>query len=133
MKVVLDTNVLLSGLFVRGLCETVLDVCVSSEGCTLILSEHILNEFERHARKTFHAPAGDVRKAMKFLRDHAELVTPVKVPAKACRDADDLPVLGTLEAGKADCLVTGDKDLLALNEFQGRPILSPRQFYEHLK
>ncbi|MBN1942301.1 MAG: putative toxin-antitoxin system toxin component, PIN family [Phycisphaerae bacterium] len=133
MKVVLDTNVLLSGLFVRGLCEAVLDMCISSDGCTLIFSEHILNEFERHARRTFHAPAGEVRKAVKFLRDHAELVTPARIPAQACRDADDLPVLGTLVAGQADCLVTGDKDLLALGEFKGRPILSPRQFHEHLK
>lgn len=133
MRVVLDTNVLLSGLFVRGLCEAVLDACVASDGCLIVLSEHLLREFERHAQKTFHAPSREIREAMKFLRDHAEIVTPAEVAAKSCRDADDLPVLGTLVAGQADCLVTGDKDLLTLGKFNGRPILSPRQFYEHLK
>jgi len=133
VRVVLDTNVLLSGLFVRGLCEAVLDACVASDGCLIVLSEHLLREFERHAQKTFHAPSREIREAMKFLRDHAEIVTPAEVAAKSCRDADDLPVLGTLVAGQADCLVTGDKDLLTLGKFNGRPILSPRQFYEHLK
>ena len=133
MRVVLDTNVLLSGLFVRGLCEAVLDVCVASDTCTIVLSEYILKEFERHARKTFRASPHEVQKAVSFLWDCAELVVPAEVPAKTCRDSGDLPVLGTLLAGEADGLITGDKDLLTLGEFKGRWILSPRQFYERLK
>ena len=133
MRVVLDTNVLLSGLFVRGICEALLDACVASNDCVLVLSEHILGEFQHHACEKFHAPPHDVRKTVKFLRSHAELVKPATVPKKACRDKDDLPVLGTLVAGQADCLVTGDKDLLTLKHFQNIPIVSPREFYNHLQ
>ena len=50
----------------------------------------------------------------------------IKLPA-------DLPVLGTVLAAKADCLVTGDNDLLALGEFSGHAILSPRAFWQLLK
>ncbi len=132
MRVTLDTNVLLSGLFIRGVCEAVLDACIGSDDCVIVLSEHILNEFDRHARDKFRISRNDVRQALKFLRGQAELVTPAEITISACRDPEDLPVLGTLVAGQADCLVTGDKDLLVLGEFNGHPILSPRQFYERL-
>ncbi|RKY28196.1 MAG: putative toxin-antitoxin system toxin component, PIN family [Planctomycetota bacterium] len=133
MRVVLDTNVLLSGLFTRGICEAVLDACVGSDDCLLVLSEYILGELKRHASQKFRVPTGDVRETVKFLRSHAEMVKPAKVPNNACRDKDDLPVLGTLIAGRGACLVTGDKDLLTLRQFKGLPILSPRQFYDSLK
>ena len=55
------------------------------------------------------------------------------MPADACRDADDLPVLGAVLAAKADCLVTGDNDLLVLREFSGCPILSPREYWQRLR
>ena len=45
----------------------------------------------------------------------------------------DTNVLVAALAGNADCLVTGDNDLLALTEINGRPIDSPRQFWERLK
>ncbi len=67
-----------------------------------------------------------------FLREHSEVVTPAPVSAAACRDASDLPVLGTAVAGKADLLVTGDKDLLVIKRHAGIPILSPRECYERL-
>lgn len=58
------------------------------------------------------------------------MVAPAAVAAEACRDPNDLPVLGTAIAGGAQVLVTGDKDLLVLNKFQGILILSPRGFYD---
>jgi hypothetical protein len=54
-----------------------------------------------------------------LLRTECELVQPAQVDRDACRDPSDLPVLGTLLAANADCLVTGDTDLLALGEFRG--------------
>ena len=61
------------------------------------------------------------------------MVRPAKVPAGACRDRTDLAVLGTALAAEADCLVTGDRDLLELKTFQGIPILSPRAFHDRLQ
>lgn len=128
MKIVFDTNVLLAGIFARGLCEALLDECLGNDEYTVVLSEHILREFARHAVGKFGAPAGEVRRTIGFLRTQAQVVEPVCVPPGSCRDADDLPVLGTMMAAYADCLVTGDKDLLDLGEFQGKQILSPREF-----
>lgn len=54
---------------------------------------------------------------------------PAGVDPAACRDPDDLPVLGAAVAGRADLLVTGDKDLLDLHRHEGIPIVTPRECY----
>jgi predicted nucleic acid-binding protein len=47
-----------------------------------------------------------------------------------CRDPDDDKLLEIAVAGNADCLVTGDQDLLILHPFQGVPIITPAAFLE---
>jgi uncharacterized protein len=131
VRIVLDSNVLLAAIGYGGLCRWVMDACIDSH--ELILSEHILGEVQRHLRsKVGHSPSM-AEHHVAVLREAAEIVTPAEVPPGACRDPDDLPVLGTVLAGMADCLVTGDQDLLILGEFGGHPILSPRQFWHRLK
>ena len=133
MKLVFDTNVLLSGVFTHGICETLLDACLIGGEHSVVLSEHILREFIHHAEDKFGAPDRQVQAAARLLRSQTELVKPAKVPRDACRDPDDLPVLGTALAAKAECVVTGDKDLLAIGTFEGIRILSPRLFHEMLR
>lgn len=132
MRIVFDTNVLLAGMFTPGICEALLDICLTSDQHVGVTSKHILEEFSRHAEK-FGAPGSEVRLTVKVLRSQLEMVEPSSVEPGACRDPDDLPVLGTLLASKADCLVTGDQDLLTLKEFHGMPILSPRDLYDRLR
>lgn len=131
MKAVLDTNVLMAAFGTRGLCESLVAVCLDSH--QLILSDHILEELRRGLAGKFKVPAKQVAAIVGFLRDHAQLVVPRKLPPNACRNADDVVVLGTALAGKADCLVTGDQDLLMLGRFQDIPIMSPRAFYDALR
>jgi putative PIN family toxin of toxin-antitoxin system len=131
VKTVLDANVLLAAFGFGGVCRAVVDVCVESH--ELLLSDPILEEVRRHLQDKFgHSPEmADER--VSLLRDAAVIVIPAPVPNDACGDRDDLPVLGTLVAAQADCLVTGDQELLGLGRFQECSILSPRQFWEGLK
>jgi putative PIN family toxin of toxin-antitoxin system len=131
VRIVLDTNVLVAAFTFGGICRAALDLCADPH--KLILSEHILSEVRRNLRGKFGHAATTAAHRIVWLRDVAEIVTPAEVPPGACRDPDDLPVLGTVLAGMADCLVTGDQDLLILGEFGGHPILSPRQFWHRLK
>ena len=131
MKVVLDTNVLVAAFATRGLCEAVLEVCLA--GHDLVLSEPILKELRRHLRGKFKVPRVQAQAIVAFLREHAAVVAPATVPADACRDRTDLAVLGTALAAEADCLVTGDRDLLDLREFRGTAVLSPRAFHDRLR
>ena len=132
MRVVFDTNVLLAGVFARGVREVLLDACLGSEEHTIVVSRHILGEFARQAETKFGVPVGKVRSAVRALQRHMELVEPAQVTPDACRDPNDLPVLGTILAAKADCLVTGDRGLLDLKQFHAIPILSPRAFHDRL-
>lgn len=128
MKVVLDTNVLLAAFGHRGVCREVVETCLTVHH--IHLSEFILSEFRRKLTEKFGMPEMDVAANVTLLRDHARIITPQDIDPEACRDHNDLPVLGTLTAADGDCLVTGDKDLLALRVFDGRPILSPREFLD---
>jgi uncharacterized protein len=131
MRVVLDTNVLLAAFGTRGLCEAVFQVCL--ERHEIILSRHILNEVHINLTTKFKVPAAHTRQIATFLRQHARTVQPADVSPDACRDSDDLPVLGTAQAAKAHVLITGDKDLLELKKFETTIILTPRQFYDQIK
>jgi len=130
VRVVLDTNVLLAAFGTRGLCEALLAVCL--EGHDLVTSDHILGELRRHLVKAFRLTRQRANEIAAFVREHSEVVSPVQVPATACRDASDLPILGTAIAGGVDLLVTGDKDLLEVKRFEDVPIVTPRECYERL-
>ena len=131
MRVVLDTNVLLAAIATHGLCQAL--VMLVFRDHAVILSEHILGEVAKHYRGKFKATKRQADAAIDVLMANAELVEPVTVPLGTVRDKDDLPVLGTAEAGSAAVLVTGDQELLALGLFRGVAILSPRDFYERLR
>jgi uncharacterized protein len=131
MRVVLDTNVLLAAFGARGLCEAVFQVCL--EHHEIILSRHILNEVRTHLIHKFKVSAVHARQITVFLRQHARIIRPAEVAPNVCRDSDDLPVLGTAQAGNAHVLITGDKDLLELKRFGKTIILTPRQFYDEIK
>jgi putative PIN family toxin of toxin-antitoxin system len=131
VRVVLDTNVLLAGFATHGLCEALLTLVYRDH--IVILSEHILEEVSRHYRGKFKATKAQVAAAIAFLRSNSELVEPVAVPRHTLRDQNDLPVLGKAIAGGASCVVSGDKELLAVGSLSGVDILSPRAFYDRLR
>ena len=131
MRIVLDSNVLMAALGTHGLCEPLMGKCL--EKCEVFVSEYLLEETARHLVDKFGFKSDEVAEAVAFLRAEALLVNPSPISADACRDPKDLPVLGTAQAAEADCLVTGDKDLLVLQRFGKPEILSPRQFYDKLR
>ena len=131
MKVVLDSNVLLAAFGTRGLCEALLEACLA--GHIVYVSTPILDEVKEHLADKFKVAPARVHEILGFLKAECVLVRPAVVPSDACRDPDDLMVLGTAIAAGADCIVTGDKDLLALKRYQDVLILSPRAFYDLLK
>ena len=131
MRVVLDPNVLLAGVATHGICEGLLALAFRDH--SVVLSEHILNELAEHYVGKFKATRQQAALVVDTLRKHSEIVVPAPVSPDAFRDADDLPVLGTAVAGQADGLITGDKKLLKLDNYQGIPILSLREFYDRIR
>ena len=128
MKVVLDSSVLIAASISRaGVCAELLeDVLTQHE---LIISDYIAQELGRKLRDQFNFPKSEVRQLRRFLVRMATTVVPSDLPAKVCRDPSDIPVLGTAAAAGASVLVTMDKDLLALGEFQSIAIIKPGEFW----
>jgi len=126
MRIVLDSNVLIAAFAARGLCDTILEFCLDSHN--ILLSEDIILEVSLNLRKKIKITPQVVDKITTLLRENAEVLVPENLSNKLCRDPGDLHVLGLAIAGKADCIVTGDKDLLVLKNFHNIPILSPREF-----
>lgn len=125
MRLFLDTNVLVSALTTRGLCSELLEVVVDRH--ELLISEHLLKELRRVLAEKFRQPAPVISGYLGFLSLHAEMVDPGQDPGINLKDPDDLPILGSAIGGKADLLVTGDRELLALGKASGLRIISPRE------
>jgi uncharacterized protein len=127
LRVFLDTNVLASAFGTRGLCADVLRAVLASH--TLVVGEVVLRELRRALISKFKLPAGQVADVLAFLRTHEVTPTPKAPAAGTLRDPDDAWVLASAVAGRADVLVSGDGDLLAVGDRAPLPIVSPRTLW----
>ena len=131
MRVILDSNVLIAAVAGRGLCDSLLELCLEEHD--LIVSEQLLEEVRRNLVKKIGLPNAVALDLCRLLRNNAILATPVPVPPGACRDPKDLHLLGLAESAHAQFLVTGDQDLVK-SRWRGRAkILTPRQFWEQCR
>lgn len=131
MKIALDTNVLVSAIATRGLCEDILNLVVAQH--QLVVSVTVLTELQRVLRQKMRVPGKIVRELDDLL--HREAIIAPKAPALsiAIRDATDVPVLAEAVAAGAEVLVTGDRDLLEVTDELPIRILTPRGLWEHLR
>jgi len=83
-------------------------------------------------RDKFKFTEDEIAEVRSHLLADCEIVSPVDVPSTACRDPNNLPVLGTAVAGRADILITVDKGLLDLREYSGISIIRPGQFWRRV-
>ena len=131
MRVALDANVIVAAFAARGLCESVLESCLRDH--ELIVSDHVLMEVHKHLVREIKVPVSVAGDIVGLLREQATLFEPISVSVYACRERDGLPVLEVALACKADCIVTGDGDLLVLWQLRRVPIYSPRAFADALR
>ena len=131
MRALLDSSVLVAAFISRaGTCASLLEDILNDY--EWVISNFILEELSRKLRDKFKYPEGEIAEIREAAMIAAEFVTPEEIPGDACRDPNDLPILGTASAGRAEVIITGDKDLLALQAFRGIPILRPGEFWKLL-
>ncbi len=131
MRVFLDTNVLVSAFTARGLCADLFRYLVATH--EIMTGEVNLQELRRILAARFRASAEQVEVVESQLRDQTVVPTPAVRSAVELRDPDDGWVLASAEAGGAEMLITGDRDLLAVAGQSSVPILSPRAAWERLR
>ena len=123
MKVVFDTNVLVSALvFPGGRGEEAL-LRVVAEHDELVLSRQILDELLSVLARKFARDAEELARVALFLADIGTIVSPRR-RLTVLKDAADNRILECALAGRAQAIVTGDKALLALKEYRGVRVLS---------
>ncbi len=130
MRVFPDTNVLLSGLLVTGLCAQLMHRLIESEHDVLI-GEPVAREFVRIATEKFKVPAPTLSYALEVLR-RQQMVAGATAQLDDIADPDDVPILACALAAQSDLFVTGDKALLELARVKGLPLLSPRDAWMRL-
>ena len=127
MKVVFDTNILVSALvFPGGRAEAAL-LRIIEERDQLIVSKPILDELLGVLARKFSRDAEELARAAIFLSELAITVRP-RQKLHIVKDDPDNRVLECALAGRADAIVTGDKELLALGEYRRVRIVSLRDY-----
>ena len=127
MKVVFDTNILVSALvFPGGRGEAALRR-VATEQDQLILSKPILDELLGILGRKFSRDAEELAHVAVFLSELALSVKPRR-RLHVVKDEPDNRILECALAGRADAIVTGDRVLLALREYRGVRIISLRDY-----
>jgi putative PIN family toxin of toxin-antitoxin system len=130
MRVVYDTNVLAT-ILSRRVEILRLKQAVSSGRMTLVTSPFILNELEAVLAEKFKLTKQGAKSRTRLLARITVVVKPQQIE-KIVRDPNDDFIIGTAVAGKAEYLVTLDKDLLVLKKHEGILIITPSQFKEIL-
>jgi len=135
VKVVLDTNVLLSGLMLPESVPGRIVRAWRAAQFELALSEPMLDEIGRvlaypKIERRLKWDQETISRFLLLLQFKADVVDISSATVEVPRDPQDVPVLATLIAGGADYLVTGDKDLLTLGH--DYPIVTPVEFASKL-
>ncbi len=132
MRLVVDTNVVVSAFLWQGVPGRLLDLA-GEQQVRLFASRALLDELadvlgRKKLAKSGTATGLTVPQMLANYRKVITLVTARQLPQRISPDADDDVVLATAKAARADLIVSGDrKHLLSLKRFEGIPIVSVAQ------
>jgi len=128
MKIVLDTNVLVSGIFWGGVPEKILELAISGE-VEIYATEEILNEYFRIIEKIGKKDKDLCSQWKMLLIQIVKIVQPTK-KIKICRDPKDDMFLECAVSSKSKYIVSGDDDLLSLKEVNEIQIITAKKYLE---
>src|ERR1700690_2269268 len=128
LKVVLDTNVFISGVFFSGPPHQILATWESGE-FELAVSQDILNEYRRVGEILSEEHRNiDLNPILSFIIEHAKVYRPVRLKEPICKDPDDDKFLACALASGSKVIISGDKHLLDVSGYAGIEVLQPREF-----
>lgn len=130
MMVVLDTNVLVSGMFWTGPPNQILKAWFSGS-LVLVYTEEILNEYTSVVQR-YQAMYTQVdgRRVLGLLELSGHRVDPLQLDNQICTDPDDDKFIACALAVPCPMIVSGDRHLLDVDGFEGIKAMSPRAFVD---
>ena len=130
MKVVIDTNVLISGTFFSGIPSEILEAWRKGE-IEFVLSPEIIDEYIRVSRILAEKFSGiEIDPILTLIITHSEMIQPMPFQEQVCEDPDDDKFLACSLSGNSKIIISGDKHLLKVSGYRGITILTPRAFFE---
>ena len=128
MKLVLDTNIFISSFFWGGNPRKIMTRIIDGKD-TLYISDEILHEvFCVMKRPKFNVNHSQIIHFINSVKDIAFHVPVFGTVQNVCRDRDDDKILECAISGNVDFIVSGDSDLLSLNEFRGIHIITASEY-----
>lgn len=130
MRIVLDTNVFISGIFFTGPPYQILEAWRDGK-VQLLVSPSILDEYQRiGVELALQFKDVDLRPFWELLTIQAEIVLAPTLHPVIHDDPSDDKFLEAALAGNASYIISGDRHLLKISEFQGIQILKPKDFVQ---
>lgn len=128
MKIVLDTNVVISGIFFSGSPYKILDSWRNRQ-LEVILSLDIYEEYHRVATILNQKYSRiNIHPILELILKESKFIVPVHFDKQVCADPDDDKFLECALSGDVKVIVPGDKHLLDVNGYQGIEIIRPAEF-----
>ena len=130
MKIVLDTNVFVSGVFFSGPPYQILKAWRNQE-FQIVISLEILDEYHRVGKElSAQFPEVDLDPILELFTTKAELIEAALLDEAVCDDPDDDKFFACAITGEANLIISGDKHLLKMSGYQGIEVVRPRQFID---
>jgi len=131
VRIVLDTNVFISGVFFSGPPYKILRAWRNGQ-LGIIVSAEILEEYRLvGVRLSKEYPGIDLQPFLALLAIEADVVLAPSLPEPVCEDTDDDKFIACALAGGCKIIVSGDKQLRKASGYKGIKILTPRTFVDH--
>ena len=128
MKIVLDTNVFISGVFFTGPPFKILEAW-RDDKLKIVISREILDEYYRVGKAlSAQFPLIDLNPILELLTIKAELISIENLPEPICDDPDDDKFIACAISSKTKLIISGDKHLLKVSGYQGIKIIRPQEF-----
>ena len=129
MRIVIDTNVLISGIFFGGFPRKILSAVVGRK-ITACATTQIINEYEEIVLEMINRKQGHINRAiLSPLIKAMKIIEPV-THIEICRDPDDNKFLECAKDSHALYIVSGDKDLLVIEEYENIQIVTAKDFFD---
>jgi len=130
MKLIIDTNVFVSGIFFSGPPYSILNAWRHGE-ISLLISPEILDEYQRTGEKLSNRFTGvDLEHWISLVMLKASLLDTPPLMEKVCIDPDDDKFLALAIASNTKIITSGDKHLLDVSGYHGISVLKPREFVD---
>lgn len=127
MRIVLDTNVLISGVFFGGFPRKILSAVVSKKMTSCATAE-IINEYEEVVQEMIDRKQGHINKSILVPLINAMQIIEPSSHIKICRDPDDDKFVECAKDSQALYIVSGDKDLLVIKKYENIQIVTAKDF-----